>query len=152
MALCPGCGMELATIPAAEAAPPADEADVAIARIQAEHSERLALIERGIDPDRRRPLDGIETAADVAEIHADAEVAVAESEASAEVAAAEALGDAIEASAEVVGDALEATAEIVASEDDVNGELPDEIIVSDVTADEDAETSHSGSHARRWGF
>lgn len=144
--------MELATIPAAESPPPADESDVAIARIEAERSERMALIERGIDPDTHKPLAGAETALDVAEVYADAEVAVAGEEASAEVAAAEALGDAITASAEVVGDALEATAEIVATEDDAGGELPDEIIVSDVTADEDAEATHSGSHARRWGF
>jgi hypothetical protein len=146
---CPECGAGPFILSPGEAPPEPTPADVEIARIHASSAERMALIDRGIDPDRREPLTGAETALEVAEVVADASVEIAAEEASAEVAAAEAVGDAMVAAAEVVGDALEVAAEVVTADD--SGELPDEIIVTDTTEDGE-EASASGSHASRWGF
>ena len=149
---CPECGAGPFVLTAGEAPPEPTPADVEIARVEAASSERRMLIERGINPETMRPLDGAEGAVEIAEVHAEAVVEVAEAEASAEVAAAEVVGDAIEGAAEVVAAATEAAAEIVTS-DESNGELDDEVeVVIEGGAEEDAEALSSGSRASRWGF
>lgn len=152
MSHCPECGAGPFILAAGEALPEPTPSDVEIARITANAAERMALIDRGIDPDARAPLSGETAVIEVAAIVADADVAIATEEASAEVAAAEALGDAMVAAAEVVGDGLEAAAAVVADDDDTSGALPDEIVVSDLSTDDEAEAAGTGSRASRWGF
>jgi hypothetical protein len=149
---CPECGAGPFLLTPGEAPPEPTPADVEIARVNASAAERAMLIERGINPDTMHPLDGADTALDVAEVHADAAVEIATEEASADVAAAEAVGDAMVAAAEVVGDALATVAEVVT--DDASDELPDEILVTSTEGDGegDEEASGAASRASRWGF
>lgn len=146
---CPECGAGPFILTPGEAPPEPTPADVEIARIEANSRERMALIDRGIDPDAHAPLQGAETALAETEVLAEAVVEVAEAEASAEVAAAEAVGDAMVAAAEVVGDALETAAEVVAEDGD-GSELPDEILLTET--DETTDETAGGSRASKWGF
>lgn len=154
---CPHCGGEC-TIVAGEDIIPASPADVEIARLNNEHAERMALIERGIDPDRKgaagsfKPLPEVEPDTSHAEVYAEAEVAVAEAEADATVAAAAVVGEAIEAAAVVVGAAAEAVAEIVTDDDDSEALDDDATVVLETsTEDEDASPPRGSIASRLFG-
>lgn len=147
---CPHCQAPISVV-AGEGESEPDAADVEIARVQATAAERMALLDRGIDPETRRPLKGAtDPLTESAEIHAEAEVAIAAEEASAEVASAEVVAAAIEGAADVTAAALEATAEIVAEDDNGDGELSDEIVIEETS--EESEETESVPRARRWGF